>query len=42
MSWLLESSEDEESGKVSGCWIQKCGALEFCMTVGEGRTTLKQ
>jgi len=38
----VESFEDEKLGEVFSCWVQKCSALGFCMTVGEGRTTLKQ
>jgi len=36
MGWLFESFEDEKSGEVFGCWVQKRGALEFCMMVCEG------
>jgi hypothetical protein len=41
-SWSFGSFQDEESGKVFGCWVKERGALEFCMMVCEGRTTLKQ
>jgi len=41
-SWSFRSFQDKESGEAFSCWVQKRSALEFCMMVCEGRTTLKQ
>jgi len=35
-SWLFGSFKDEELGEVFGCWVEKCGALEFCMIQYDG------